>query len=144
MRKTAKKITVTMIAVLAAGCLQFIPNAAFAQANSFPGIMDEALPPFKGEGPVVEGAAKTGGLIVGTTVGVIAGFPLGIAGAVAGAPFNKHREGAYAGFMIPTITGQAVGQYTAGAAAYIPKKVLFDAPKAFFDVISEEDQKYRK
>ncbi len=144
MRKTAKKITMTMVAILAAGCIQFIPNAAFAEVKTFPGIMDEALPPFKGEGPVVEEAAKTGGLIMGTTVGVIAGFPLGIAGAVAGAPFNKHREGAYAGFMIPTIAGQAVGQYTAGAVTYIPKKVLFDAPKAFFDVISAEDAKYRK
>ncbi|MGE0087707.1 MAG: hypothetical protein AB7S75_25125 [Desulfococcaceae bacterium] len=144
MRKTAKKITMTIMAVLIAGCLPLIPNTAFAQAKTFPGIMDEAFPPFKGEGPVVEGAAKTGGMIGGTTAGVIAGFPLGIVGAVAGAPFDKQREGAYAGFMIPTIAGQAVGQYTLGAATYLPKKILFDAPKAFFDVISAEDEKYRK
>jgi len=144
MRKTAKKITMTMVAILAAGCMQFVPNAAFAEMKTFPGLMDEALPPFKGEGPVVEGAAKTGGMIVGTTAGVIAGFPLGIVGAMVGAPFDKHREGAYAGFMMPTIAGQAVGQYTVGAATYLPKKILFDAPKAFFDVISAEDAKHRK
>ncbi len=142
-KECMKKVKMMLTALFLSGFL-LLPNAASAQPRTFPGIMDEAFPPFRGQGPVTEGAAKTGGMIVGTAAGVVAGFPLGIAGAVIGSPFNRQREGAYAGFMMPTLTGQVIGQYAVGTAVWLPKKILFDAPRAFFDVISAEDQKYRK
>ncbi len=115
-----------------------------ADSNSYTETWNTVHRPFKGEGPLVEGADIVGGNLFGS-IGFIVGVPLGFIGAVVTQLTHDDPNKGYDSVLQASSDSFSVaGKYLLGLPVYAIKKVTYDLPLTLIETDITYNQRTKK
>ncbi|OUS03235.1 hypothetical protein A9Q81_07560 [Gammaproteobacteria bacterium 42_54_T18] len=115
-----------------------------ADNNGYSKTWNTVHRPFKGEGPLVEGADIVGGNLFGS-IGLIVGVPLGFIGAVVTQLTHDDPNKGYDSVLQASSDSfSVVGKYLLGLPVYTIKKVTYDLPLTLIETDITYNQRTKK
>ena len=114
------------------------------EGNNYTDTWNTVYRPFKGEGPLVEGADIVGGNLFGS-IGFIVGVPLGFIGAaVTQLTHNDPNKGYDSVLQTSSDSFSVIGKYLFGLPVYTIKKIIYDLPLALIETDITYNQRTKK